>query len=136
MKFAFVNNMTVLKVEDTDEESAMAQAHLYQTVINIDGMVPEPEVGWLWDYKELYKNIPLITSRQIRLALILSGVSLDDITAALNSLPEPTKSLAITEWEYSTLFDRRDELVASVGVMLGWNYEQLDNLWLLAGSIE
>lgn len=136
MKFAFVNDMKIVKIEDTEEQSALAKSHLYQSVINIDEISPEPEVGWVWDYKTFYKNIPMITSRQIRLGLILSGISLDEITSALNTLPEPTKSLAITEWEYSTLFDRKDELVASVGQMLGWTAEQLDDLWILSGSIE
>ena len=58
------------------------------------------------------------------------------IDAALATLPEPMKSLAQTEWEYSTEFFRRRPLVESVGVMLGWNSEQLDNLWLLAGSLK
>jgi hypothetical protein len=76
-----------------------------------------------------------VTPRQIRQALILSGVSLADITAALATLPEPTKSLAITEWEYSIAFQRSRPLVASVGSMLGWTSQQLDDLWRFAATL-
>lgn len=78
---------------------------------------------------------PNVTPRQIRQALILSGVSISDIEAALLSLPEPQKSLAKTEWEYSIAFERDRPLVASVAQMLGWTPEQLDALWLFAGTL-
>jgi len=76
-----------------------------------------------------------VTPRQIRQALVLSGVSIPTIEAALASLPEPHKSLAQIEWEYSTLFIRKNPLVAQVGVLLGWTSNQLDDLWLFAGKL-
>jgi hypothetical protein len=39
--------------------------------------------------------------RQARLALLGAG-KLTAITAAMNALPEPTKSAALITWEYST----------------------------------
>lgn len=80
-------------------------------------------------------SIPDITPRQARQALILSGISLQDIDAALDSLPEPMKSLAKTEWEYSIAFQRNRPLVVQVGQMLGWTPEQLDDLWRFAGGL-
>jgi hypothetical protein len=80
-------------------------------------------------------GLPDVTPRQMRQALILSGVSLTDIDAALDSLPEPTKSLAKIEWEYSIAFKRLNPLVASVGQILGWTSQQLDDLWKLAGTL-
>lgn len=79
--------------------------------------------------------IPDITPRQARQALILSGILIEDIDAALDSLPEPTKSMAKTEWEYSLAFQRSRPLVAQVGQMLGWSSDQLDELWKLAASL-
>lgn len=81
-------------------------------------------------------HLPDVTPRQIRQALVASGVSLADIETALNSLPEPTKSYAKIEWEYSVSFQRNRPLVNSVGQMLGWTSEQVDNLWRLAGSLK
>lgn len=80
-------------------------------------------------------EFPDVTPRQIRQALILSGVSMSQITDALNTLPEPMKSLANAEWEYSNSFQRTRPLVASVGQMLGWSSTQLDALWKFAGSL-
>lgn len=78
---------------------------------------------------------PNVTPRQIRQALIISGVSIASIEAAIASLPEPHKSFAQIEWEYSTAFIRTNPLVAQIGAIVGFNEEQLDNLWKLAGSL-
>lgn len=81
------------------------------------------------------KIIPDVTPRQIKQALILSGVSLSAIETALNTLSEPTKSLAIIEWQESNMFVRNHPLVLAVGQMLGWTSQQLDDLWLFAGTL-
>lgn len=88
----------------------------------------------LESYKEK-AEIPDVTPRQIRQALIMNGVSLATIDSALNSLPEPVKSMANVEWEYSIAFQRNRPLVNSVGIMLGWTSDQLDALWKLAGTL-
>jgi len=80
-------------------------------------------------------EIPDVTPRQIRQALILSGVSTATIDNALDTLSEPTRSLAKTEWEFSIAFKRKRPLVISVGQMLGWTSEQLDALWKFAGTL-
>lgn len=79
--------------------------------------------------------IPDVTPRQMRQALVLSGVSMTQIEDALATLPEPTKTLATIEWEYSTMFLRANPLVTTVGTMLGWTEEQLDDLWRLAATL-
>jgi type IV secretory pathway VirB6-like protein len=76
-----------------------------------------------------------VTPRQIRQALILSGVSMASIESALDTLSEPTKSLAKAEWEYSISFQRNRPLVAQVGQLLGWSNAQLDALWKFAASL-
>ena len=76
-----------------------------------------------------------VTPRQMRQALILSGVSLASIDAAIATMPDPAKSLAQTEWEYSTAFQRERPLVAQVAALLGWTNDQLDALWELAASL-
>ena len=80
-------------------------------------------------------QLPDVTPRQIRQALILSGVTMQSIDDALSSLPEPTQSLAKAEWEYSVAFQRNRPLVASVAVMLGWSSQQVDDLWKFAHSL-
>lgn len=79
--------------------------------------------------------IPDVTPRQIRQALVLSGVSLASIDAAIDTLPEPTKSLVRIEWEYSVAFIRTNPLVAQVGAIIGWTSDQLDALWRFAKTL-
>lgn len=79
--------------------------------------------------------IPNVTARQIRQALILSGITLAQIETAIEGLSEPHKSLAKVEWEYSNTFERNRPLVAQVAIMLGWTETQLDNLWLYAATL-
>lgn len=76
-----------------------------------------------------------VSPRQIRQALVLSGVAMADIEAALASLPEPTKTLAQIEWEYSVVFQRNRPLVSQVAAALGWTSAQLDALWELAATL-
>lgn len=130
MKYALINDNIVKEVCDfSDDDAANAVAHLYQQVVLIEGVDPMPEVGWIWDAGRIYKKFKPLSPRQIRLALILMGLSLDEIDAALASLPEPTKSLARVSWEYSLEFYRDDSLVDSVSALLGWTSEQADYLW-------
>ena len=135
MIFAFVNNNKIEKIEDVEQEIADLQAGLYQQIIPIEDFNPMPKLGWLFENGKLVSNLPDVTPRQIRQALILSGVSMESIDTALNSMPEPTRSLAKTEWEYSIAFKRNRDLVNQVGVMLGWTSEQLDDLWAFAGKL-
>jgi len=135
MKIAFVNDNKIIKIEDHNDFSTIIDSHLFQTAIDITELVPQPEVGWLWDGKFLFKNIPSVTPRQIRQALVLTGISIETIETTLASLPEPAKSLATIEWEYSTLFIRNNNFVKQLGPMLGFTNDQLDQLWLLAGKL-
>jgi hypothetical protein len=43
---AFINNKTVVKVEDITEQQWSEQIQQYETIINIDGVTPSPSVGW------------------------------------------------------------------------------------------
>ena len=101
------------------------------------GMDPAHAAAVLQEYAmpPVKPEIKDVTPRQIRQALILSGITLEQIDAALASLPEPTHSLAKIEWEYSIAFQRNRPLVAQVGQMLGWSSEQLDSLWIMAAAL-
>lgn len=80
-------------------------------------------------------QLPDVTPRQIRQAMVLKGVSIAQIDAAIDSMPEPLKSLARIEWEYSTMFIRANPLVSQVGAALGWSSQQLDELWKFAKGL-
>lgn len=74
----------------------------------------------------------VITMRQARLALLVAGL-LDDIDNAIAALPEPHKSAAKIEWEYSSQVQRNNGFVDKLAPMLGMSKEQIDDLFI-AGS--
>lgn len=125
--------MIIYKVQHNNmivEFSSEEQATIYAQTNNCEAPTSEER-----EEVSAPEDIPDVTPRQIRQALILSGITLQQIDDALATLPEPTKSLAMVEWEHSISFQRSRPLVASVGQMLGWTSEQLDNLWLYAGTL-
>ena len=81
--------------------------------------------------------IPDVTARQIRQAIVMSGLAtIAEVESALDGLPEPIKTLAQIEWEYSTEFQRKRPLVMQVVAMLGLSPEQADSLWKFAATLK
>lgn len=75
-----------------------------------------------------------ITMRQARLALLYSG-KLSMVNSAIESMPEPTKSAATIEWEYSNTVLRHNGFVSQLGPLLGLTEEQIDQLFILGNSL-
>jgi hypothetical protein len=135
MRFAFINDNKVAKIEEHESADLILDGHHYQQVIDVTDRTYGPEVGWTYDNGTLYLDLPDVTPRQIRQAFVLAGLLTSFIEDAFAALPEPTKSFAQIEWEYSLAFKRRRPLVVQVGQMLGWTEKQLDDLWILAGKL-
>jgi len=77
-----------------------------------------------------------LTPRQLRLALVRSGVSLLSVTAALDALPEgPAKEEAEIEWEYATQFDRLAPALLTIADAIGFTPSEVDTLWEQALTI-
>jgi hypothetical protein len=76
-----------------------------------------------------------ITAVQLRKALVMQGFTLDMIDGGFHQLPEPIKSLALIEWEFSPRFERYNPLADQMAGLLGWTPEQVDELWLNAASL-
>jgi len=72
-----------------------------------------------------------VTMRQARLALLAAG-KLSQVDAAINSLPEPQRSEAKIEWEYSGEVLRNKPFVQSLGAALGLSNDDLDALFIEA----
>lgn len=75
-----------------------------------------------------------VTMRQARLALLSAGL-LDDVDAAINSLPSPQKEAARIEWEYSQEVQRHNGFVAQLGPALGLSDVQMDDLFAIAATL-
>ncbi len=79
--------------------------------------------------------IPTVTPRQIRIALVISGFSLETIETVINALPEPDRSIAKITWEYSTEIQRNNPLLSAMAPALGLTSAQIDGLFILAVTL-
>ena len=75
-----------------------------------------------------------VTMRQARLALHAAG-KLSAVNAAINALPDPPKTAALIEWEYSNAVRRDSQFVALLGPALGLDAAGLDALFIAAAKL-
>ena len=75
-----------------------------------------------------------VTMRQARLALHAAG-KLVAVNAAINALPDPPKTAALIEWEYSNAVRRDSQFVALLGPALGLDADGLDALFVAAAKL-
>lgn len=134
MLHACLNNNVVLEVLDVDnEEHYLELSRKYSSLILIENVSPRPAVGWTLN-GSTWTSVP-ITAKQIRLALLGAGVSLDMIESAINELPEPSRSYAKVTWEYATIFEREHPMIEGLGTQLGLTSEQIDGLFIEASKL-
>lgn len=70
-----------------------------------------------------------ITPRQLRLALLQRGL-LANVETAVNALPEPQRTGAKIEWEYSSQFLRTHPMVEAIAAVLKITPATLDAIFL------
>jgi hypothetical protein len=75
-----------------------------------------------------------VTMRQARLALLGSGM-LTSVNAAIAAMPGAQGEAARIEWEFSSEVKRNQPLVLALGPVLGLSASQLDQLFIVAGSL-
>jgi hypothetical protein len=104
--------------------------------------LPEGTSEDVWEEKlALYAappavNINPITPRQIRLQLLKLEITNQSVVDAIvAAIPEPERTQALIEWEYSIGFDRNAPFVDAVGLLLGFDSQELDDLWLQASQL-
>ncbi|MBI1620361.1 hypothetical protein [Aquamicrobium zhengzhouense] len=100
------------------------------------------QLGWdseNWTVTELPPLEPVyepLTARQLRLGLIGAGVSLADVDAAIDGIPdEAGREVARVEWEYASQFEREHPLIGQVGSALGMSAEDINTAWLAAADL-
>lgn len=76
----------------------------------------------------------VVTMRQARLALLGAGL-LPLVDGAINALPDPPRTAARIEWDYSNEVHRDKPFVQMLGTALGLTGEQLDNLFTQAAQL-
>ena len=93
--------------------------------------------GWvIYDAEpSVVEPIPTeVTMRQARLALHAAG-KLTAVNAAIAALPDPPKTAALIEWEYSSTVRRESQFVAMLGPALGLDSAALDALFIAASKL-
>ena len=134
MLHACLNNNVVVDVVDVvDSEHYLELSKKYSSLILIENESPRPTVGWTLN-GSTWVSIP-IAAKQIRLALLGAGVSLDMIESAINELPEPQRSYVRVTWEYATIFEREHPMITGLGAQLGLTSEQIDYLFVEAAKL-
>ena len=136
MKYAFLNNATALEVVSTNPHLLFVPNYASQFVEVTDDCFGGYElVNGQWQQPPTSVQIPQeVTMRQARLALLDAGL-LANVQTAINSLPEPAKTKAQIEWDYSNALQRSNPFVTTLGTALGLDSEALDNLFIQASTL-
>ena len=105
---------------------ATIEGHAYDPVAKaIVAYVPE---------KEPNPTPTEVTMRQARLALLGVG-KLAGVEAAIASMPEPQRTAASIEWEYSNSLQRNNPFVSQLGAALGLDDAGIDALFVAAAKL-
>ena len=101
-----------------------------------------PVDGWVWadsldaamSHPQLRQQVTSIPMRQARLGLLQAGL-LGAVEAAIAALPEPKRSAAQIEWEYSNEVQRHNGFVSELAPLLGLSEPALDALFISAAAL-
>ncbi len=136
MKYAFIQNDIAVEVVQTDPFMLFVEPYAAKFV-EVDESC---QTGHKLENGEWVAPLPIVyipqevTMRQARLALLDAGL-LANVQPAITSLPEPDKTKAQIEWEYSNALQRSNPFVTVLGTALGLNSEALDNLFITAAKL-
>ena len=141
MKFAQIKNGIVESVIVLEDESlAPAFGQNFDQILNVTNANPQPSAGWTYD-GQTFTQPPSVevfhdlTPRQIRIALLLNGITDGMIKNSFATLQEPTRSLAEITWEFALTFERHHPLIVDVASQLGWTEEDVNELWRQASTL-
>jgi hypothetical protein len=82
----------------------------------------------------LRAHLAAITARQLRLWLHGAGL-LEQIPTLIAALPEPQRTTAQIEWEFSSDYHRDHPLVIQLGAALGMTSADMDLAWKQAAGL-
>ena len=136
MKYVYVENNKAVEVVSGNPFIIFVPHYADKFVETTDDCkVGDEYVGGNWVTPTIAMTIPQeITMRQARLSLLDTGL-LVNVQTAINSLPEPDKTKAQIEWEYSNALQRNNPFVITLGTALGLSSTDIDNLFITAAGL-
>lgn len=76
------------------------------------------------------------TPRQLRIALIQTGISLSTIEAQIDAISDPVqKEIARAEWEYALEIKKEHPLVGMIAAALNLTEQQINDIFILAVTL-
>lgn len=134
--WARIENGTVVELTDIDPTGR------YHPSLEWTPCGEEVRPGWVYDGAfappspaEPTLTVPSsITMRQARLCLHRHGL-LASVQPAIDALPEPDRTAAQIEWDYSAAVERNRGFVVMIGQSLGLTETQLDELFIEAAQL-
>jgi hypothetical protein len=88
------------------------------------------------DEEKIKDLVPFMVSRrQLKLQLVLSGFDMSGINDLIESLPEPDRTYARIGWEDATVFERTNPQLNAMSQMLGLSEYQLDVIFIEAEKL-
>lgn len=76
-----------------------------------------------------------VTPYQFRVALLRAGVTLAQVSALIDALPQPQRDEARVAWEYGSEVRRDHALIAQFGAALGMNDAAIDAAFIEAARL-
>ena len=136
MKYAYINNNIAIEVVESNPQILFVPHYAAQFIEVTDDCFGGYElVNGQWQQPPTPVQTPQeVTMRQARLALLENGL-LANVQPAINSLPEPDKTKAQIEWEYSNALQRGNPFVDVLGAALGLSSQDLDDLFIQAAAL-
>lgn len=133
MRFMVIENGVATNAILADSADALPGFTLVQSDV--------ANIGDLWDGQVFTAPPPPppvvpqeITMRQARLVLLGAGL-LSGVQTAIDGLPEPQRSAANIEWEFSNTLQRRNPFVLTLGPALGLTDAQIDALFIQGATL-
>lgn len=126
------SDLAIKDVKDAADALVAENARLEAARVEALRIAEQLKVDAATAYALVHPGVPkAVTMRQTRLALFNAGL-LDSIDVAIAALPEPQKTKAGIEWNYSNEVDRSNGFVDTLAPTLGITSEQIDALFIAA----
>lgn len=137
MKYAFVKNGVAIEVVESDPALLFVPGYAAHFVAVPDSVLPNWQLTngtWTAPPPQSAAIPQSVTMRQARLALLNHSL-LANVQPAINALPEPQRTRAQIEWDYSNGLERGNSFVATLGVALGLDDAAIDSLFIEAAAL-